>query len=82
MLGDLLGKMMGGTMEEAYLQLIALLDRAESVASGNPEVVPPSLALEIANVKQRAIDWFAATNRNTTLVKIQEKADEAAKTAS
>lgn len=66
----------GSSMEARYLNIIAFLDKAETLANTGvkEEVVDPKLALMIAEAKQQAISDFAATNERTTLASVRERA--------
>ena len=64
------------SMEDRYLKLIALLDKAETLADGGVSdgVINPKLTLMIAEAKQQAISDFATTNEATTLTTMREQA--------
>ncbi|OGD74261.1 hypothetical protein A3A84_01120 [Candidatus Collierbacteria bacterium RIFCSPLOWO2_01_FULL_50_23] len=63
MFDQILSSLPGGSMEQRYLAMIALLDKAESLSNG----ASPELNVAIAQVKQRAINEFAARNKSETL---------------
>ena len=71
MFDQLLNTLTGGSMEQRYLAIIALLDKAESLSNETT----PELNVAVAKVKQQAIDEFAARNRTETLDVIVARAE-------
>lgn len=73
---DLLQGLLGsGSMESHYLQIIALLDGAETIAVGliDDEAIDENVVLQIARAKQTLIEEFAKKNRTNTLESLEKK---------
>lgn len=74
------------TMEERSLAVIALLEKAEMLYTnagnlpGDIEAFPPTIALQIGEAKQAAIDHFAMINRKRTLASLRQRCEPSAET--
>ena len=68
-----------GSLEARYLQMILLLDQAETLANTlmNEKRIHPERVLALVQVKQEVIEAFAEANRASTLAQIEKLADNA-----